>query len=82
MHSQSKHPAARRLVVVSDFRWAADSDESELPDPPRPRVGPAEVRSLDSAQKARIRSRIIGGAYDSLGVVDAVARRLLDHGDL
>ncbi|MFI5228547.1 MAG: hypothetical protein ACHQWU_05735 [Gemmatimonadales bacterium] len=82
MHSQPKHPAARRIVMVSDVQWAADSNESDAPHRPiRPSL-PAEVRMLDSARNARIRSRIMGGAYDSLEVVDAVARRLLDHGDL
>jgi hypothetical protein len=37
---------------------------------------------LDPRRAVRIRERIMGGAYDSLEVVDAMARRLLDHGDL
>ena len=37
---------------------------------------------LDPARAARIRGRILNGAYDTLEVVDAVARRLLDSGDL
>jgi hypothetical protein len=82
MHSQSKHPAARRIVMVSDVQWATDSDESDAPNRPSRLIPPADVRPLDSARTARIRSRIMGGAYDSLEVVDAVARRLLDHGDL
>src|SRR4051812_2768065 len=38
--------------------------------------------SLDPARAARIRGRILSGAYDTLEVVDAVSRRLLDSGDL
>jgi hypothetical protein len=38
--------------------------------------------SLDPARASRIRGRILSGAYDTLEVVDAVARRLLDSGDL
>ena len=37
---------------------------------------------LDPARAARIRGRILSGAYDTLEVVDAVSRRLLDSGDL
>jgi hypothetical protein len=37
---------------------------------------------LDPARAAKIRGRILSGAYDTLEVVDAVARRLLDSGDL
>ena len=41
-----------------------------------------ESKGLDPARAARIRGRILSGAYDTLEVVDAVARRLLDSGDL
>ena len=41
-----------------------------------------ESQGLDPARAARIRGRILSGAYDTLEVVDAVARRLLDSGDL
>jgi hypothetical protein len=41
-----------------------------------------ETRGLDPARAARIRGRVLSGAYDTLEVVDAVARRLLDSGDL
>jgi hypothetical protein len=37
---------------------------------------------LDPARAERIRSRILNGTYDTLKVVDAVARRLLDGEDL
>lgn len=41
-----------------------------------------ESQGLDPARADRIRGRILNGAYDTLEVVDAVARRLLDSGDL
>ena len=82
MHSQSKFPAARHLVMVSEVQWAADSGEPDAPNRPSRTTLPADVRPLDAARNARIRSRIMGGAYDSLEVVDAVARRLLGQGDL
>jgi hypothetical protein len=37
---------------------------------------------FDPVRAAQIRGRILSGAYDTLEVVDAVARRLLDSGDL
>jgi hypothetical protein len=42
----------------------------------------ADESSLDPARAASIRGRILGGAYNTLDVVDAVARRILDSGDL
>ncbi len=37
---------------------------------------------LDPARADQIRGRVLSGAYDTLEVVDTVARRLLDSGDL
>jgi hypothetical protein len=37
---------------------------------------------LDPARADRIRGRVLSGAYDTLEVVDTVARRLLGSGDL
>ncbi|HEY4219207.1 MAG TPA: hypothetical protein VGM67_18820 [Gemmatimonadaceae bacterium] len=47
--------------------------------------GPADsasTSSLDPVRASRIRQRVLSGAYDTLEVVDAVSRRLLDSGDL
>jgi hypothetical protein len=41
-----------------------------------------QATGLDPARAAVIRGRILSGAYDTLEVVDAVSRRLLDSGDL
>jgi negative regulator of flagellin synthesis FlgM len=38
--------------------------------------------SLDPTRAAQIRERVLNGAYDTLEVVDAVARRVLSSGDL
>lgn len=38
--------------------------------------------SLSPARAATIRGRVLSGAYDTLEVVDSVARRLIDTGDL
>jgi hypothetical protein len=37
---------------------------------------------LTPARAATIRGRVLSGAYDTLDVVDSVARRLMDSGDL
>ena len=37
---------------------------------------------IDPSRASQIRDRVLNGAYDTLEVVDAVARRLLDSGDL
>ena len=42
----------------------------------------ASQSSLDPAKADRIRSRILSGAYDTVEVVDAVARRLIATGDV
>jgi negative regulator of flagellin synthesis FlgM len=38
--------------------------------------------SLNPERAAQIRQRVLDGAYNSLGVVDEVARRILNSGDL
>ena len=38
--------------------------------------------ALSSERAAQIRMRVLEGAYNSLDVVDEVARRILDSGDL
>lgn len=61
------------------------SDKVEISDAGRAlaaRDGKEASSSLDPARAARIRGRVLSGAYDTLEVVDAVARRLLDSGDL
>ena len=41
-----------------------------------------DASTLDPSRVGRIRERVLSGAYDTLEVVDAVARRLLDSGDI
>lgn len=59
-----------RVAILRAGRAQAAGDDA----PVRP--------SLDPVRKARIRARILSGAYASLEVVDALARRLLVSGDL
>ncbi|MGH7619408.1 MAG: hypothetical protein ACREPM_19495 [Gemmatimonadaceae bacterium] len=46
------------------------------------RDGGTDAASLDPARATQIRDRVLNGAYDTLEVVDAVARRLLHSGDM
>ena len=46
------------------------------------RDGGTAGASLDPARASQIRGRVLNGAYDTLDVVDAVARRIVDSGDL
>jgi anti-sigma28 factor (negative regulator of flagellin synthesis) len=38
--------------------------------------------AIDQARAAQIRAQVLAGAYDSLEAVDAIARRLIESGDL
>ena len=42
----------------------------------------ARAGALDASRVDSIRGRVLQGAYDSLSVVDTVARRMLQRGDL
>lgn len=43
---------------------------------------PNASRELSAERLAELRQRVLGGAYNSLGVVDQVARRMLQAGDV
>jgi negative regulator of flagellin synthesis FlgM len=61
------------------------SDKVEISDAGRAlsaRTDDTQATGVDPARSSRIRSRILSGAYDTLEVVDTVAKRLLDSGDL
>jgi negative regulator of flagellin synthesis FlgM len=61
------------------------SDKVQISDAGRAlaaRDGDTQASGLTPSRADAIRGRILSGAYDTLDVVDAVARRLLDSGDL
>lgn len=60
---------AQDSVVISDAGRALSAKDSTVSD-------------LDPHHEAAIRQRVVDGAYDSLEIVDQVARRILDSGDL
>jgi hypothetical protein len=43
---------------------------------------PAAAARLSAERAAEIRQRVLEGAYNSLDVIDQVARRMLERGDL
>jgi hypothetical protein len=69
--SQAVVPAtpAHDSVVISEAGRALSTQDSQVTD-------------LDPRQEAVIRQRIVDGAYDALEIVDQVARRILESGDL
>ena len=80
----SETAEVRPAAPVSAPSAADRSDKVEISDAGRAlaaRDGD-QASGLDPARAARIRGRVLSGAYDTLEVVDAMARRLLDSGDL
>jgi hypothetical protein len=69
-------PPVRRTDAVHISMAGRARAEAELP------VRPDPASPLTSDQIARIRERIESGAYDSLDVMHAVARRIIAAGDL
>src|SRR5262245_6663324 len=59
-------------VEISDAGRALSAREGDAPSSSAP---------LDPARADRIRQRVLSGAYDTLEVVDAVARRIIDTGE-
>lgn len=88
---QAGTPDAKHVRSGTSNATSTDrADRVEISDAGRSlaaRDGSADVAApagagLDPARKASIRGRVLNGAYDTLEVVDAVSRRLLDSGDL
>ena len=88
--AQSSQPAAVAdtdgVRGVTPTPGSADrSDKVSISDAGRAlaaRDGGTDTVALDPARASQIRGRVLSGAYDTLDVVDAVARRLLNSGDL
>ena len=64
----------RRRSDAVELSPAAQARVASPTDPASPTLAPERI--------AEIRHRIQSGAYDSLEVVDEVARRILDRGDV
>lgn len=73
-------PAGGSASIASDR-----SDKVEISDAGRAlaaREGTGESSTLTPERIAELRQRVLDGAYNSLAVVDEVARRILGRGDL
>ena len=87
-HSAPTADAADRATVGSIGPTASSADRTEKAQVLDSALalsaseGDSMDRSLEPARAAEVRSRILGGAYNTIEVVDAVARRLLMSGDL
>jgi negative regulator of flagellin synthesis FlgM len=80
--TQPVDPAAKvRTVAPASTESAASGDSVQISDAGRARAANA-ASGLDPARAAQIRQRVLDGAYNSLDIVDKVARRVLDSGDL
>lgn len=61
---------------------AAKSDAVQISDAGRALAARENPDGLTPERTAQIRQRVLDGAYNSLAVVDEVARRILGSGDL
>jgi anti-sigma28 factor (negative regulator of flagellin synthesis) len=64
---------------------APRNDSVEISDAGRALAGGADAQrtsGLSAERAAEIRTRILEGAYNSAAIVDKVARRILDQGDV
>ena len=60
----------------------ARGDKVQISDAGRALAARDESGALSAERSAQIRQRVLDGAYNSLGVVDEVARRIIQSGDL
>ncbi|MBI3789768.1 MAG: flagellar biosynthesis anti-sigma factor FlgM [Gemmatimonadetes bacterium] len=75
--------------VDAPARATTNGSSSQSTSAPRDRVelsaegrALARASSLDAGRVDSIRQKVLTGAYDSLGVMDQVARRILSRGDV
>ncbi|MDB4917305.1 MAG: hypothetical protein JWM95_4949 [Gemmatimonadetes bacterium] len=74
---------SRPAGAVPETSAIAATDTVQISDAGRARAaGDRTVSGLDPERVAQIRKNILDGAYNSLDVVDTVARRILESGDL
>ena len=81
--SPTDKPEARAVSPAAESPAVASSDSVQISDAGRARAaGNGAVSGLDPERAAKIRDNILTGAYNSLDVVDEVAKRILNSGDL
>ena len=73
----------RASAPVAETSAVTATDSVQISDAGRARAASAnDVSGLSPDRVAQLRKNILDGAYNSLDVVDEVARRILDSGDL
>ncbi len=87
--SQSESRAIRGGQEINAPKSVGGNATSQTAAPQRDRVelssegrALARASALDAGRVDAIRQRVLTGAYDNLGVIDQVARRMLQRGDL
>lgn len=76
-------PAAPRPADLASPDSGARSDLVEFSSAGRSMAGRIEGdRGFDLERVAELRTRVMSGAYNTLDIVDQVARRILARGDL
>jgi anti-sigma28 factor (negative regulator of flagellin synthesis) len=78
-------PAAKPEETSSRATPPKGTDQVQISDAGRAlaaREGGAEASRLSPERVAELRQRVLDGAYNSVEVVDEVARRILSKGDL
>jgi predicted TIM-barrel enzyme len=76
-------PAAAVTAAAAVTSAAGRSDKVQISDAGRALAArEGSNTGLSPERAAQIRQRVLDGAYNSLGVVDEVARRILSSGDL
>ena len=77
-------PAVQRPaqeVTQSPSAKPVKSDSVQISDAGR-RLSTEQKESIDPERVAELRNKVLTGAYNTLDVVDQVARRILQRGDL
>ena len=78
-----KTAKVRVTAPISSSDSSSSSDTVQISDAGRARAARENASSgLDPQRAAQIRQRVLDAAYNSLDVVNKVAQRVLDSGDL
>lgn len=79
-HSAPNQRPAEEVAQVPAARQVK-SDSVQISDAGR-RMNAEQREALDPERVAELRQKVLSGAYNTLDVVDQVARRILTRGDL
>lgn len=80
MGTQADQRPAQPVAEVPDVK-PVKADQFQISDAAR-RLNAEQNDAFDPERVAELRQRVLSGAYNTLDVVDQVARRILSRGDL